>query len=101
MGCTKKLIPQFVCTYHLWLLPKVHSTILSIQNVDNTPVERTHQIEPLQKPVPGLIAIDYNAFRTCLARLVTNAPLFSRPVPILKRLYWLLSSFAFILKYAQ
>ena len=36
----------------------------------------------------------------CLARVVTKAPRFSRFVPILKRLHWL-SSFAFILKYAQ
>ena len=38
----KKLIPQFVCTYYLGLLPKVHSTILSIQIQDtcSPPVER-------------------------------------------------------------
>ena len=42
MGYTKKMIPQFVCTYYLGLLPKIRSTILSIQIVDTTPVERTH-----------------------------------------------------------
>ena len=40
MGCTKKLILQFVCTYYLGLLPKVHSTILSNQIQDSPPVEQ-------------------------------------------------------------
>ena len=55
-GLYKKIhfIPQFACTYYLGLLQKVHSTILSIQNVDTTPLERTHKIEPLQKLAPGL-----------------------------------------------
>ena len=35
-----KLIPQFACTYYRGLLPKVHSTILSIQIQDSPPVER-------------------------------------------------------------
>ena len=52
-GLYKKLILQFVCPYYLGLLPKVHSTILSIQIADTTPVERTHLIEPLQNLAPG------------------------------------------------
>ena len=35
----KKLIPQFVCIYYLDLILKTHSTTLSSQTVDNTPVE--------------------------------------------------------------
>ena len=52
MGCTKKLIPQFVCTYYLGLLPKVHSTIPSIQIQDSPPVERNFFF---CVPVPGLL----------------------------------------------
>ena len=51
-GCTKKLIPQFVCTYYLGLLPKVHFTILSIQIQDSPPVERNFFFGV---PAPGLI----------------------------------------------
>ena len=50
MGGTK-LIPQFVCTYYLGLLPKVHSTFLSIQIQDSTPVEREFFFGV---PAPGL-----------------------------------------------
>ena len=37
--------------------------------------------------------------QNCLARVVTNAPRFSRSVQILKRLHWL--PVAFILKYVR
>ena len=56
----KKLIPQFVCTYYLGLLAKVHTTILSIAIVDTKAVERTHKIEPKQKLTPGLHSVGRN-----------------------------------------
>ena len=53
MGCTKKkLIPQFVCTYYPGSLPKVYSTILSIQIQDSPPVERK---QVFGVPAPGLV----------------------------------------------
>ena len=49
----QKLILQFVCTYYLGLLPKVHPTILSIQIQDSPPVERECFFGV---PAPGLSA---------------------------------------------
>ena len=48
MGCTKKLIPQFYCTYYPALFLHSYSIILSIQIVDSLPVERFFV------PAPGL-----------------------------------------------
>ena len=39
--------------------------------------------------------------QNCLARVVTNAPRFSRSVPILKRLHWLPVKFRIHLKYVR
>ena len=41
-GLYEKTDTTICFTYYLGLLPKVHSTILSIQIVDTTPVEQTH-----------------------------------------------------------
>ena len=63
MGCTKKLIPQFLYTYYLGLLLKVHSTILSIQIQDSPPVERKTFFGV---PAPGLCVLASTFWLICV-----------------------------------